>query len=253
MTSLVISDLHLSSDFPQRTQMLSDLLTQQLPSINRLYILGDLFDYWIGDDGSDRLGHRPVVDLIRSVSDRGVTVSFIRGNRDFLVGDQFCEQAGVGLLSDRTVVDIHGQNSVLCHGDHLCTDDVDHQAFRKQVDSPQWQQGILSQSLEQRHQLATKIRTTSDIEKQNKPNAIMDVADQAVVDEFNLNDCNVIIHGHTHRPAVHKTRVNGKTCWRIVLGDWVESPSYLKISADSLHLESGSGRDNVMMDWPPSG
>ncbi len=252
MTTLVISDLHLSSDFPQRTQMLSELLAQHAEGIDALYILGDLFDYWIGDDGLDRLGHRPVVNLIRSIADRGVHVFFMHGNRDFLIGDEFCLQTGASMLSDPCVLDVEKQRVLLCHGDHLCTEDIAHQQFRRQVLDDAWQREILSQPLEQRHQFAKKIRATSDIEKQNKSDAIMDVTGQAVIDEFVRHNCQVIIHGHTHRPAIHETRVADSVRWRLVLGDWQDSPSYLKIGADAVHLESGSGRANASMGWPVS-
>lgn len=237
--------------------MLADLLLDRAPAIDRLYILGDLFDFWIGDDGVDLLGHRATVELIRSISDRDIAVFLMRGNRDFLIGQRLCEQAGATLLHDSAEITIYDQKVIMCHGDHLCTDDVDHQKFREKVLNPEWQRNILNTPLQERHRYATEIRAYSNKEKKQKTNAIMDVTATGVAAEFDRFESKILIHGHTHRPAIHKTDIstnsdsnNDRLPWRLVLGDWLDSPSYLQIDQQGMLLESGSGRGQFSTEWP---
>jgi len=230
--------------------MLSELLTRRLASIDSLYILGDLFDYWIGDDAVDLLGHRSVVNLIRTIADHGIPVFVMHGNRDFLIGEQFCEMTNATLLTDPCVIEINDHPVILCHGDHLCSDDVDHQKFRQQVRQPEWQQKIMQQTPEQRLQFAKSVRAQSDVAKTGKADEIMDVSDSTVIEEFKRLGASIMIHGHTHRPAIHRQVIDEQEYLRVVLGDWRDSPSFLMLSESELKLVAGSGRPDSTIDWP---
>jgi len=248
--TLFISDLHLSEDAPERSEMLSDLLLHRRLDFDTLYILGDLFDFWIGDDGVDLLGHRSTIDLIRSISERGVEVYIMHGNRDFLIGEEFCTMTGATLLADPTVLELRGQPVLLCHGDHLCTDDVEHQQFRQQARQPEWQQSILQQDLQQRLQFAQSVRAQSDMAKSSKTESIMDVTASAVTEAYRRSGTRLMIHGHTHRPAIHRQHIDHDEVLRIVLGDWRDSPSFLTMTDSRMQLIAGSGRPDASVHWP---
>ena len=224
MTTLFISDLHLSPRRPHITELFFDLLQGEAREAEALYILGDLFEYWIGDDAAEHLGYTPVIRQLRALSDTGIPVYFMRGNRDFLVGPRFASQTGCELLADPSVIDLYGERVLLMHGDFLCTDDTEHQKFRLTVDDPGWQRDFLAKPVEARMEMAQEAREHSREHKDNLTMEIMDVNDEAVRRAFEDHDVRLMIHGHTHRPAIH----DGSASRRIVLGDWYEQSSILR-------------------------
>lgn len=238
----MISDLHLSPEFPQLADLFELFLqTHVLQSQHRpdaLIILGDLFDYWIGDDAARDIGQSDHVASLRNVADAGVQLFFIHGNRDFLVGKDFEAATGAELLDPVTCIDLpNARRIVVCHGDELCTDDVEHQEFRTMVRDPAWQANFLSQTLAERQAYAKRAREVSETSKSSKSMEIMDVNAQAVDALMTSTGVEMMVHGHTHRPAIH---AGSKT--RVVLGDWQTSASFVDISHGALTLESGSER-----------
>lgn len=225
---LFISDLHLSPERPHITRLLLAFLATQARAAQALYILGDLFEYWAGDDDIDDAHHRPVVDALLELKRSGCKLYFMHGNRDFLIGAHFAQASGVELLPDPLLIDLFGRAALLTHGDMLCTDDVDYQTFRAQVRKPQWQKEFLAQPLVQRKSIIEQLRSRSEQEKSHKSDAIMDVNADAVTGLLRRYDIPpLLIHGHTHRPAHHHIEIDGATCERIVLADWGDSGSYL--------------------------
>ena len=236
MATLFISDLHLDPARPQMTALFEDYLaSDEVRHADALYILGDLVEAWIGDDDDAQLPRR-IAAATRAVRDAGVPVYFMVGNRDFLLGEAFAERAGMTLLNDGTVHDIQGQPTLLMHGDVLCTDDVAYQAVRKQVRDPQWQAHVLSMPLEARRALAAQAREDSRAHTGSSMESIMDVNAGAVADAMREAGVMRLVHGHTHRPAVHSLVVDGKAAQRIVLGDWYEQGSVLRVDGDGVEL-----------------
>ncbi len=221
-----ISDLHLCTERPETTAAFLQFMRTTARTAGALYVLGDLFEYWIGDD---QLDHDPLArDVAAAFADNataGVTQYFMHGNRDFLIGERFAREARMTLLSDPTVIVLGGERVLLMHGDTLCTDDAAYQAFRKQVREPAWQREFRAKTYAEREAIALSLRSKSNIEKSMKAEAIMDVSADAVENAFSRNGCAVMIHGHTHRPAIHH---HGKQArWtRHVLPDWpAEEPA----------------------------
>jgi UDP-2,3-diacylglucosamine hydrolase len=232
MATLFISDLHLEESHPAPTASLLDFLAGPARTADSVYILGDLFEYWIGDDALSAMA-RQVSQATSALSSTGVSCYFLHGNRDFLLGDDYASLAGLELLSDTTVVDLYGTLTLLLHGDTLCTDDKEYQAFRQQSRDPQWQARILALSVEERLQLAGTARDTSMAHTGSTSMDIMDVNDAAVRTAFQEYGVKRMIHGHTHRPAFHKYRLNDDSeAERIVLADWHKAGSYLSVSAN---------------------
>jgi UDP-2,3-diacylglucosamine hydrolase len=229
--SLFISDLHLTPDRPAATGALMRFLHDTAPAAEALYVLGDLFEYWIGDDGLDQPFNREVADAFRALADRGVRLSFIHGNRDFLIGSRFARESGMQLLSDPTLINLYGPPTLLMHGDTLCSDDVEYQKFRAMVRNPEWQQAFLAKPLAERVRMALDVRGQSEQAKQAKDMAIMDVAPATVEELLRSRAYPRLIHGHTHRPARHEHFVDGRRCERWVLADWYEQGSYLLCDA----------------------
>lgn len=229
--SLFISDLHLSPDTPAANDTLLRFLRETAPAADTLYVLGDLFEYWIGDEGLAQPFAMQVAQAFRAVSDGGVPVYFMHGNRDFLVGGRFALASGMKLLTDPTVVDLYGRRTLLMHGDTLCSDDVEYQAFRAMVRNPAWQQAFLGKPLDERVRLAREVRGKSEQAKQLKDMTIMDVTPATVEDAFRAHHYARLIHGHTHRPARHEHKVDGRDCERWVLADWYEHGSCLLCDA----------------------
>jgi UDP-2,3-diacylglucosamine hydrolase len=237
MATLFIADLHLDPARPAITELFEDFLaSEEVRSADALYILGDLVEAWIGDDDDAELPQR-IADATRAMRDAGVPVYFMVGNRDFLLGETYAARAGMILLDDGTVHDIHGHATLLMHGDVLCTDDVAYQAVRQQVRNPQWQAQILSMPLDARRAFATKAREDSRKHTGSIMESIMDVNADAVASSMRKAGVTRLIHGHTHRPAVHTFHMDGKTAERIVLGDWYEHGSVLRVDADGVKLE----------------
>jgi UDP-2,3-diacylglucosamine hydrolase len=225
---LFISDLHLCASRPQITTAFLNFLKNTAISATALYILGDLFEYWAGDDDVGDPHHQAVISAFRTLADSGVKIFFMHGNRDFLIAENFCKSANIVLLQDPTLINLHGKRALLSHGDELCTDDVAYQAFRHQVRNQVWQSEFLSQPLQSRKQQIEAIRMRSEHEKSQKTTLIMDVNQEAVNALLIAYDYpELLIHGHTHRPNEHHIQLNGHLITRWVLGDWYEQGSYL--------------------------
>lgn len=220
-TTLFISDLHLSPETPHITRLLLDFLAGPAAGADALYILGDLFEYWAGDDDLPDPCHQQVVGALRQVCASGTQLYLMHGNRDLLIGQDFSAACGATLLHDPLVIDLYGVRTLLSHGDILCTDDVEYQAFRRQVHDPEWQRVFLAQPLTLRKAQIAGMRERSQLEKSVKSEAIMDVNAGAVAALFRQHGIpNRLIHGHTHRQARHTLEVDGKNVERVVLGDW---------------------------------
>ncbi|WEN14350.1 UDP-2,3-diacylglucosamine diphosphatase [Rhodanobacter sp. AS-Z3] len=236
MATLFIADLHLDAGRPQIIELFEKYLaSDEVRQADALYILGDLVEAWIGDDDDAELPAR-IAAATRAVRDAGVPVYFMVGNRDFLLGEAFATQAGMTLLDDGVVHDIQGCPTLLMHGDVLCTDDVAYQAVRRQVRTPEWAAQILSMSLQARRAFAAKAREDSKAHTGNTMESIMDVNAGAVIEAMHKADVRRLIHGHTHRPAVHSLELDGEAAERIVLGDWYEHGSVLRVD-DGGHVE----------------
>ena len=227
MTTLFISDLHLDEARPHILDEFARLL-REARGAEALYILGDLFESWIGDDDDSALAARVAVDL-RALSESGVRVSFMHGNRDFLLGEEYAQRAGMRVLPDPTVVELQGERVLLMHGDTLCTDDVAYQKFRSLVRNPEWQRAFLAKPLQERRAFAAAARAESRRQTAGKDAEIMDVNQQAVESALRAHGVRRMIHGHTHRPATHRFELDGGTAQRIVLGDWYEQSSVIRI------------------------
>lgn len=231
MTTQFISDLHLEEARPDITRAFLTFLDQQAAGCERLYILGDFFEAWIGDDE-----HTPLQDevaaALRAVSDAGTDVFLMHGNRDFLIGEDFCSRAGATLLDDPTVIDLYGNPTLLMHGDSLCTADVEYQKFRASMRNAQWQQMFLQRPLADRQLVARQLREISMAKNKGKAEFIMDVTPDEVVAVMEAHNVQRLIHGHTHRPAVHELIANDQPARRIVLGDWAENVWWLEADAN---------------------
>ncbi len=242
MTTLFISDLHLDAERPQVTDLFGRFLREEARRADALYILGDLFEAWVGDDDPSETGAF-VASELRAVSDGGVPVYFIRGNRDFLVGDSYARRAGMAILPDPAVVVLYGEPTLIMHGDTLCTDDVAYQQFRAQVRNPAWQQQFLSQPLAARLAFAQQARAASKahqagLQDKGTMESITDVAPDTVSATLARFGIARLIHGHTHRPAIHDFGTVGRARQRIVLGDWYDQGSVLHVSKNGVELSS---------------
>ncbi|WP_374603886.1 UDP-2,3-diacylglucosamine diphosphatase [Arenimonas sp.] len=237
MSLLFVSDLHLDAARPATTQAFLQLLDGEARAAEALYILGDLFEAWVGDDDPGEPG-ASVCAALKALSAGGVPVFLMRGNRDFLYGQRMAERCGATLLPDPCVVSLHGVPTLLMHGDLLCTDDAAYQAFRRQVRDPAWQQGFLAQPLAARQAFAAQARAASREHQQGAAEAIMDVTPAAVIETMARHGVSRLIHGHTHRPAIHSLRVDERPAQRIVLGDWYDQGSLLRVGPDGLVLET---------------
>jgi UDP-2,3-diacylglucosamine hydrolase len=214
--ALFISDLHLQPAHPATSKAFFDFLRQYARHAQQLYLLGDLFEYWAGDDDISDPFHEQIVAALRAVSDAGVAVYWIAGNRDFLVGARFAEAANVILLPETWVAEIAGHKVVVLHGDAQCTQDTKYMEFRAMVRQPAWQAQFTAMPLAQRKAIIAGLRADSRKEQSGKSYEIMDVTPQAILDVFAETGADIMIHGHTHRPALHN--IEGKL--RYVLPDW---------------------------------
>lgn len=235
MATLFIADLHLSTDEPAITAGFLRFLAGDARKADALYILGDLFEVWIGDDDPNPL-HRDIAAALRSLTDTGVPCYFIHGNRDFLLGKRFAHACGMQLLPQECVLDIDGYRLLIMHGDTLCTDDAGYQAFRARVHTPWIQRVFLTLPLFFRRRIAARMRERSKAANGHKSMDIMDVNASAVLEAFARHRVQWLIHGHTHRPAIHELNVNGKPAWRCVLGAWHTEGSMIKVSASGVEL-----------------
>ena len=225
MTTLLISDLHLHAGSPDIARGFLRYLDEQARHADALYILGDFFEAWIGDDYHGEF-ESDIMTALRRLSDDGTRLYFMHGNRDFLIGEGFARATGATLLPDPSIVDLGGQRVMLMHGDSLCTRDEAYMKFRAMARDPQWQAQILAMPVEQRLELARNLRNQSGEANSNKAEDIMDVTPNEVVREMAAHGVRTLIHGHTHRPAVHELHVDGEPAQRIVLGDWQASQGW---------------------------
>ena len=229
-SSLFVSDLHLSEERPEANERFIAFVEGTAREAAALYVLGDLFEYWIGDDDLGEPFNAVMAGFFAGLVRSGVPVFLMHGNRDFLMGERFCRATGAQLLADPAVVDLGGVKTLLMHGDTLCTDDLDYQGWRRTARSPAWQQEFLSQPLEARRRTVGALRDKSREVIQAKPAEIMDVSDDAVRDAFRRHGVTRLIHGHTHRPGHHEHDVDGRRCERWVLPDWYGPGGYLEVS-----------------------
>jgi UDP-2,3-diacylglucosamine hydrolase len=229
--TLFISDLHLSADHPHSMAAFQRFMATLAPKSEALYILGDLFEYWAGDDDMHDPFHARVIDALHDLALRGIKIYLMHGNRDLLMRDAFAQACHARLLSDPTLLDMYGMSTLISHGDKLCTDDVEYQRFRAQVHSPDFQRNFLAQPLAERKAYIELLRKQSTAAKQSKDAAIMDVNDAAVAALLREYHYPRLIHGHTHRPKRHEHSVDGNKCERWVLSDWDQKPSALRCDA----------------------
>lgn len=236
--TLFVADLHLDAAArPQTLALFEDFIAGRARRAQALYILGDLFEAWVGDDDPSEAGAF-VADKLRGLTASGVPAYFIRGNRDFLLGADYAQRCGMTLLPDPAVVMLHGEPTLLLHGDLLCTDDVAYQQFRAQTRDPRWQAQFLAQPLQARLAFAAQARAASkarygELQASGQSETITDVAPATVREWFQRYGVRRMIHGHTHRPAIHH---EGDGNLRIVLGDWYEQGSVLRVDADGFDL-----------------
>jgi UDP-2,3-diacylglucosamine hydrolase len=225
LRSLFISDLHLSEERAEANERFFDFIESEARRADALYVLGDLFEYWIGDDDLDSPFNAVIVGFFRRLTGAGTRLYFMHGNRDFLVGERFGAATGAALLPDPSVAD----GVLLMHGDTLCTDDLDYQAWRRTARSAAWQRDFLDKPLAERRATVQGLREKSIEVIQAKPAEIMDVNEGAVREALRRHGVTRLIHGHTHRPGVHRLEIDGRRCERWVLSDWYGRGGYLEI------------------------
>ncbi|MBY6203370.1 UDP-2,3-diacylglucosamine diphosphatase [Halomonas denitrificans] len=233
--TLIISDLHLQVGRPDITEQFLDFLRRRARFAQRLLILGDLFEVWVGDDAAGPFEQR-IASALADTAAAGVDIGFLAGNRDFLLGDDYCRSAGMARLVEPVRIELAGASCLLLHGDVLCTDDTAYQRFRARVRDPEWQRRQLARPAWLRRGLARTYRWVSGLKTRRADPAIMDVNDRAVIDLFERSGVDRIIHGHTHRPGVHDARIGGRHVQRMVLGDWFDHGSVIEVTNGSIEL-----------------
>ena len=237
-TTLFISDLHLCGARPAITGLFLDFLQRRARTARALYILGDLFEYWIGDEAVEQEEFRSIVRGLRALTESGTPVFVMHGNRDFLMAHGFEKASGGRLLKDPARIDLHGTSTLLMHGDSLCTDDVEYMAFRAQVRNSAWLKEFLGKSVAERDRIVHDFREISKNSTASKKPEIMDVNQKAVETVMREHRVLRLIHGHTHRPREHVFNLEGQAARRIVLGDWYEQGSVLSVDARGWTLEN---------------
>jgi len=237
MTVLFISDLHLTAGDPEAIRRFIELMDGEARDCSQVYVLGDLFEAWIGDDDDDPF-IVPIIDAIARLTGAGVPCSIMHGNRDFLLGPRFCGATGCRLLGDYERIVLFGQPVLLTHGDLLCTDDTRYLTLRAELRSTAWQRDFLAKPLAARRRIASELRQMSATEIAAKSDDIMDVNQAAVEQTMRDFGVSLLLHGHTHRPAVHRFVLDGRPATRIVLGAWHEPPSIVRWDATGFKLET---------------
>ena len=236
MRTLFIADLHLSEQEPAITAGFLRFLQRDAYQADALYILGDFFEYWIGDDDPQLL-HREIAEALRDLTASGVPCYFIHGNRDFLIGKRFAQGCDMTLLPQETLLTLYGHRILIMHGDTLCIDDEDYQRYRRKVHNPLIQTLFLWLPLRTRLNIAAKMRNRSQMTNGDKSDAIMDVNTHAVIEALERNQAEWLIHGHTHRPAIHDISMpNGKLAKRAVLGAWHYQGSMISVTPAGIEL-----------------
>lgn len=237
MTTLFISDLHLDAGQPDTVRRFLEFIDREALGARALYILGDLFEAWVGDDDDDpRL--ESIVAALARVTAAGVPCAVMHGNRDFLIGPHFCEATGCRLLGDYERIDLYGEPVLLTHGDLLCTDDTRYMTLRATLRDPNWQRDFLAKPLAERRRIANDLRELSATEIAAKSYDIMDVNQRAVEQTMRDFDVALLLHGHTHRPAVHRFTLDGAPAARIVLGAWHDSATIVRWSDAGFRLDT---------------
>ena len=236
MTTLFISDLHLEAERPDIGRQFLEFLKTDASEAEALYILGDLFEAWVGDDDPNA-HYFNIKRALRKLSDNGIPVYFMHGNRDFMIGKGFANETGVTILPDPCKVDLYGQKALLSHGDALCTDDVQYQRVRKMTRDPDWQASMLAKPLKERLRIAEEARRQSLEQTLNLSMNIMDVNADAVKNVIIKHGVDILLHGHTHRPDVHTVDLGGRKAKRIVLGDWYMQGSVVRWNMRGPKLE----------------
>lgn len=232
MHSIFVSDLHLTPERPQANALFLDFAARIASQAEAVYVLGDLFEYWVGDDDLGDDFNAGVADALGALSGSGIALYFMRGNRDVLVGDAFTSRCGARLITDPVLLDLYGTRTLVMHGDTLCADDVEYQRFRAYAHDPENQRQFLAQPLAARRAQMIGMRAASEQSKRGKSDVIMDVASAAVEQALREFGYPRLIHGHTHRPARHVHVVDGRECERWVLTDWYGRGGYLRCAAD---------------------
>lgn len=236
--SLLISDLHLSQDHPRSTELFLRFAAEIAPKAEALFILGDLFEYWAGDDDLGDPFHVRITGALRDLSTRGTRIFIMHGNRDFLMEEELGSACNATLLDDPTMIDLYGTPTLLTHGDTLCTDDTEYQRFRGMVRNAAWQAQFLAQPLSNRKAQIEQLRRQSEAQKRGKEMALMDVNLDAVHELLRQNAYPRLIHGHTHRLAKHVHQVDGHSCKRWVLGDWDSKANALRCDKNGIRWEA---------------
>ncbi|MBI5659654.1 MAG: UDP-2,3-diacylglucosamine diphosphatase [Nitrosomonadales bacterium] len=236
--TLFISDLHLGAKKPHITQLFAHFMQHTAPRAEALYVLGDLFEYWAGDDDLGDRFHRQVVRLLRDLADSGTRLYIMHGNRDFLMAEKLADACSASMLPDPVLLELYGVPTLITHGDILCTDDADYQSYRSGVHEPAWQRQFLAQPLAQRKSLIEQLRSRSENEKLRKSDLLMDANDAAVAGLLRGHGYPRLIHGHTHRRMHHLHTVDDHDCERWVLGDWNETGNALRCDAGGCAWET---------------
>lgn len=236
MRYLFISDLHLEPQRPDITRAFLQCLEQRASTVDELYILGDFFEVWLGDDDPNPLAAQ-IISVLAELAQSGVKIFLMHGNRDFLIGKRFCKAAGCTLLPDPHVADLNGERVLLMHGDSLCVDDLAYMKMRRLLRNPLSLFILRNLSLKQRHRIGRKLRAESQIQTRQKPGDITDVNLGQVAKVMHAHQVHTLIHGHTHRPAVHRLMIDGLPAERIVLGDWDTAGWVLEVDEDGKRLE----------------
>jgi len=237
VTTLFISDLHLDAGEPETIGRFLRFIERDARAASELYILGDLFEAWVGDDEDDpRLA--PVLTALAGLTRAGVPSAVMHGNRDFLIGARFCSETGCRLLGDYERIDLHGERVLLTHGDLLCTDDTRYQSLRATLRNPAWQREFLAKPLVERRKIAAELRELSATEIAAKSYDIMDVNQSTVERTMRDHGVSLLLHGHTHRPAIHRFALDGRPAARIVLGAWYEQGSVVRWDATGYRLDT---------------
>ncbi|MYD75101.1 MAG: UDP-2,3-diacylglucosamine diphosphatase [Gammaproteobacteria bacterium] len=233
---LFISDLHLTRDNPGGLERFAQFVSGISDRTRQLYMLGDVFDFWIGDDGAKILGHDRIEDRLCTLSSSGLELFFVPGNRDFLVGQDFASRTGCTMLEDPSVIELDGERILLTHGDTLCVDDIEHQQSRAVMLSSKWRVAFLNKPLEERLDTALSLRMKSEESKQSKPMSIMDINQSHLEKVMLAHGVKTVIHGHTHRPGIHEFSLDGLPARRYVLGDWYTQNSILSYRSGEFTL-----------------
>jgi UDP-2,3-diacylglucosamine hydrolase len=235
MTTLFISDLHLEAARPEIGEQFLDFLDDEAADAEALYILGDFFEYWVGDDDPDEY-YASIKRSLRAFTDAGVPVYFMHGNRDFMIGEDFAAETGVTILPDPCPVELYGKSVLLSHGDAMCTDDVEYQQTRAMTRNPEWQAMMRAKPLDERIAIAKQARAQSQERNKTLAESIVDVNPDAVKRAISEHGVEILLHGHTHRPGIHSIEVEDRIAKRVVLGDWYDQGSVLRWDEDGLDL-----------------